>query len=254
MIVSFRHRFVFVHLERTGGTSLHSALLPFLGPQDLVADQGRRARSVNGYHKHDPAREILRKLGERTWQSFFKFTFERNPWDKIRSLYHRGYTRSLAARGLKSWPQALWGGPLAFPTWFRARVWEARLLRAGHIRLPHDYAHYADGPDVLVDFVGRYEQRTQHLEFLSERLGLPIDAELRANNQRVDRRDRDQPPEPFDPWMLAQVQKYFATDLAFLGYRFQEPSPLAPAFDRENLADRTSPSDCTMRAQRRTAA
>jgi len=51
MIVSFRHNFVFIKTQKTGGTSVEIALTPFCGPDDIVtpiAIKDERMRIANG--------------------------------------------------------------------------------------------------------------------------------------------------------------------------------------------------------------
>ena len=60
--------FVFIHIPKTGGTSLERALgLPFLN--------------------HDDAMQRQAKLGDARWQNRFKFTVIRNPYHRSVSLY-----------------------------------------------------------------------------------------------------------------------------------------------------------------------
>lgn len=51
MIVSFRHNFVFIKTQKTGGTSVEIALTPFCGPDDIVtpiAIRDERTRIADG--------------------------------------------------------------------------------------------------------------------------------------------------------------------------------------------------------------
>src|SRR4051812_23866543 len=119
MNVSHRHRFIFVRTRKTAGTSVEIALSKFCGPDDIItrdADdalrhelgypgpqndvsiplsaytfsewrrlllRGERARFKN----HTPAARIRALVGEDVWRTYFKFTIERDPWDKAISLY-----------------------------------------------------------------------------------------------------------------------------------------------------------------------
>jgi hypothetical protein len=60
--------FVFIHINKTGGSSIERALnLPF---------------------EHKTALEKRKELGLRQWEKKFKFAVIRNPWDKVVSHYH----------------------------------------------------------------------------------------------------------------------------------------------------------------------
>jgi hypothetical protein len=78
MLVSHRARAIFVHIQKTAGSSIEAALRdhdPEAGPH-LVG--GRR-------HVH--AVELRDVVGPDVWGRYFKFAFVRNPWDRLLSWY-----------------------------------------------------------------------------------------------------------------------------------------------------------------------
>ena len=52
---------------------------------------GRSAIGYGGFYSHIPAKEIRRLIGEEIWNGYYKFTIEKNPWDRQVSLYHWHY-------------------------------------------------------------------------------------------------------------------------------------------------------------------
>lgn len=66
-------RFVFIHINKTGGSSIEKALkLPF---------------------EHKTAIEKIQEIGRHEWDRRISFAVVRNPWDKVVSHYHyRVYT------------------------------------------------------------------------------------------------------------------------------------------------------------------
>jgi hypothetical protein len=224
MIVSHRHKFIFVHLGRTGGRSLTEALARHCGPRDIVTWTSGKVPGQNarGFGRHDSAREIRAKVGERVWNEYFKFTFERNPWEKIVSRYW-AYASGSGGKAYKRIWQRAFGQPLSFPAWFRMKVWQGRLLGLGHIRLPAQFRDYTDRGRIIVDFVGRVENRSAHVELLSERLGIEIHDDLCHGSEF--HHERKPYTELFDPWMQRIVERVFSRDLALLGYRFGQSAP-----------------------------
>ena len=95
MIVCHRHRFIFVHLHKTAGTSVSQALLPHLSKRDVVIGVPKHGStlpqglddSLQLLSKHSTAQHISEAVGEETWNSYFKFTFVRHPFDRLVSLY-----------------------------------------------------------------------------------------------------------------------------------------------------------------------
>jgi hypothetical protein len=100
MIISPSRNFIFIHLEKCGGTSVESALDPFLRWDDLIlgsTEFGERlqalyneryGRSNDVLWKHSTAQDIYNFLTPEGWNEFAKIAVVRNPIDIVMSLYH----------------------------------------------------------------------------------------------------------------------------------------------------------------------
>jgi hypothetical protein len=226
MIVSHKHKFIYVHLGRTGGRSLTTALARHCGPSDVISPiEGLPGRNFAGFGRHDAAREIRRKVGPAVWDGYFKFTFERNPWDKILSRYW-AYAGADEKKPYKKVYERIVGRPLGFKGWFYMKVWQGRLLGLGHIRFPRHFHCYTEKGRLIVDFVGRFECREAHLRILSQRLGLPLDTSIWIGSET--RKNRALYTEHYDEPMNRIVKSVFRKDLRFLGYAFGRPHPTDP--------------------------
>ena len=64
--------FIFVHINKTGGTSIKSAFK--IQPYDKFL-------KLNTVHKC--ASEYIKTLGRPKWDGLFSFTVVRNPWDRF---------------------------------------------------------------------------------------------------------------------------------------------------------------------------
>ena len=123
MIISHKHKFIFIKLRKTAGTSIEMALAGICGEEDIItpiSKEDEKARLELGcqgaqnydvpmryygitdwknrifkgkkkyYYNHMPATEIKANIPVDIWSDYFKFCFERNPWDKTISHYfHR---------------------------------------------------------------------------------------------------------------------------------------------------------------------
>ncbi len=121
MIISHKHKFIFLKTHKTGGTSLQIALSRHCGADDIISrihhsdqeelqkagglDQQNSKVSLTRFNNRDwfqyllrgrqqhfsehlEARNIKRWLGDDIWNSYYKFCFERNPFDKVLSYYY----------------------------------------------------------------------------------------------------------------------------------------------------------------------
>lgn len=95
MIISNSKNFLYIHLEKCGGTSIEYALKPYLDDKDIFissldfGDFDVEKYYMNNYNlwKHTPARQIKEYLNDK-WDIFYKFATVRNPTEIMISLYY----------------------------------------------------------------------------------------------------------------------------------------------------------------------
>lgn len=106
MIISHRHRFIFLKTVKTAGTSVEIALSRVCGPDDVVGvisprDEKLR-QSLGGVSaqnntspplptvasSHGRGRRARLIVGPEQWDEYTKVSVERNPWDTVVSLYY----------------------------------------------------------------------------------------------------------------------------------------------------------------------
>jgi len=68
MPINHERNFIFIHIIKTGGTSIEAKL--------------------RLHQSHKPASEYKKIVSPEIWNKYFKFAFVRNPWDKMVSQYH----------------------------------------------------------------------------------------------------------------------------------------------------------------------
>ena len=114
MQISFEHNFLFVHIPKTGGTSVRSALEPYQTdvasafPNTVLRRFGINVNHYLGgyrnfqFRKHERIKTGARRLPSNVFDAMFKFCFVRNPWDLLVSNYcyvnskkqHKRYRRT----------------------------------------------------------------------------------------------------------------------------------------------------------------
>lgn len=98
MIISPGRQFVFVHIPKTGGTSLGLALEDRAHRDDILIGDTPKAKKRRGrlrdltprgrLWKHSTLADIDGVLGADDLDRMFLFTMVRNPWDRAVSYYH----------------------------------------------------------------------------------------------------------------------------------------------------------------------
>lgn len=200
MVISHRHRFIFVKTAKTAGTSIEVFLSGVCGAEDVLTPFGRPEpghdpRNHDGFYNHMPATEIRDKVGAETWRNYVTFCVERNPWDKTLSHYHFVNGR-------------FHDGELSFD----------EFIDTGEF--PVDHPRYTDGDAVIVDRILRYEQIDRELGSLFTELGVAWPGRLAPRAKGQYRTDRRPYRAVYTPGQRDRVAQAFAFEIEQLGYRY----------------------------------
>jgi hypothetical protein len=181
MMLSYTHRFIFVHIYRTGGTSIFRALGKRFDVVEAlhntpVTEVAARLKSLGlnpeiiNLHFHASAREIRATVGEAVFAKYFKFAFVRNPFEHVLSLYL--YT-------LKH-PQQVDHAAMSRHADFKAYVFN-ELPDEPRIPGPQSNLIADEDGKLLVDFVGRYENIEADFAKVCDRIGARDVSLVRSN-------------------------------------------------------------------------
>lgn len=107
MILSHSKNFIFIHLEKTGGTAIEEALTPFLSCNDwicggwtfgmdiwrLYANHYKHDFIKHGLWKHADSKRIINHIGIEKYNSMYKFTTVRDPIKIMHSgfYFHKNF-------------------------------------------------------------------------------------------------------------------------------------------------------------------
>jgi hypothetical protein len=160
-MLSHTNRCIFVHIPKSAGTSM---IRVFSDPKKADNAEKSLMPFEPDEYKFDPPPPHFRpydyvKYGHITkelFDSYFKFAFVRNPWDRVVSEYkyrRHAHRRSFKTFLFEHFPKPSWSDEYC------------------HVIPQYDFLHDQNGT-LLVDFVGRFENLQNDFSFVCEKLNI----------------------------------------------------------------------------------
>lgn len=208
MLISESHNFLFVHVQKTAGTSVTRFLAPYaMSPSStrlnkLASDIGLvRDWRRHHFRIHSPLKRAEKILPADVFGSLFKFAFVRNPWDRLVSWYvyllrdtsHRRHQTLKEEQSFERY----------------ARVELARPNRSQWYMLER-----RDGT-LGVDFIGRFERLEEDMATICARIGIPYEPLPRANVS-----EREPYQSYYTPELAELVRQTWEHEIEVFGYTF----------------------------------
>jgi hypothetical protein len=212
MLISKKKRFIFVHVQKTAGTSLRNVLRKYA--PDACKWHGRHGHASSG----------IAEIGREQWDRYFSFGFVRNPWDRLVSHYCMITDRIAELtpeqrRQARPFKVELWNYVLHFSDDFESFLDNCTgLIRdrgcyKSFLFNQIDYLTDEQG-EVAVDFIGRFENFEADANLVLERIGIEAKVPVLNTSCRSDYRDY------YTPRTRELVARRFARDIEAFGYEF----------------------------------
>ena len=162
-------------------------------------------KQFTGFHVHAKAYEIKEKLGSTIFDCYYKFTFVRNPFDFLVSLYfYISQDENHRHHGVVS--------NMSFLEFLRWHIANNSPCQLDSVAEPHNAKR-------LVDYIGRFETLEKDLATIQERLGLEIRSNIKHKNPSLKRKSKGYKGY-YDEEGRNLVENYFRADLDLFGYDF----------------------------------
>jgi len=164
MIISHKYKFIFIKTRKVGGTSIELFLRQHLGDTDIASRLVyENCPSINCSDNNTLNHAGWSYIADRwpdEWQNYYKFTIDRNPWDKVVSAFF--YWQGRHQEG--PWP----------PTAYGFRQWAKMPNRS----FPNDWEKYTKDNRLVVDNLIPYENLHTEFSKVCNTLGIPYNNEL----------------------------------------------------------------------------
>jgi Sulfotransferase family len=232
MIISHEHKFIFLKTKKTAGTAIEAALSELCGPADVItpyreeSEQERKGRGPQnfriehplkpkrplwrkllmrperyyhpsvGFYEHMPASLVRAYVGEEVWRSYYKFAFDRNPWDRQVSWY---FYKTKSKRTRPSFEQFMQSRRRAYVD---------------------NYAIYTEGDALAVDFLGRYERLDADLNAVLDAIRVKRKLDVPRTNVNPARDNARDYRKLYNDRTRDLVGEWYAPEIELLGYEF----------------------------------
>lgn len=227
MIISHKNRFIYIQNRKVASSSIQAELSQYCGNSDVVTSNGTlNAKNDRGlwnplkdiyesrnyislkkaisnllflrkYEPHMSGRVIMRRIPLITWNSYYKFCVERNPWDKTLSYYYMKQKNP-------NFPK------MSFDEFLK-----------GYPNLCSDFDKYTS-PDgsLLVDKVIFYENMNEGLIEIFNVLNIPFKERVSFMINTQHRTDRRSYQEVYNENQKMIVTRVYKKEIDCFGYKF----------------------------------
>lgn len=215
-----KHGVWFVDIPRTSSTSIRVELGKYWGPvygkSNVIEKKYITEKVFNG---HQTAQKMSVFLGEELWERLFTFTMVRNPWDRTYSMFN--YRRKR--------------GKIPICWSFRDYVLELdrNVYNLSQGNPASEYFSYhatrcssayyisdADG-NIMVDYVAKYENRTNDLTVIASRVGIKQLGDLVVQSASPKSKHYSQ---FYDEETKDIIRSLYADDIELFSYEFEDES------------------------------
>jgi hypothetical protein len=181
--------FVFIHINKTGGTS-------------IISITGK------AYRKHLTVKDVIKYVGQKKWDKVYKFTVVRNPWAKVVSQYKFRTKTNKSKLGDR---------PLSFKDWvIKVFVEKDKFYYGGRPLLYIPQVEWLkDRNDKIdIDRVLRFENLNEEFKEVAEIVGISPNLPHLNSTKKADYRDF------YDKETKQIIDNWFAEDILTFGYQF----------------------------------
>ena len=188
-----RSDIIFVHIPKTAGTSIRFAF------------DFNKPNKKKGIRKHYTCKEVISLIGREKWDQSFKFTFIRDPWERLYSFY----LFQLRKETVREKSFKLFVLEDIVPLLEKTNLTERPNI------FPQTFWLADENEELNFDFIGRFENLDSDFDKLSKKISIntTLDHKNKSGNSKTYKGF-------YDKEMIELVNNYYRQDIEAFGYSF----------------------------------
>jgi hypothetical protein len=217
MLISYSHKFIFIHIAKAAGLSIREALKKYcqepeqfkiIRPPRKLGDKPNPLYEMwEAFLLHQQASAIQKELTREVYDSFYTFAFVRNPWDWQVSMYNfilqeTSHTKHKLVKSMSGFAEYL--------EWV---VNTKKPYAKGAPKYQKEMICNFNG-ELIVDFVGRYETLEQDFNHVCRVL------DIRPSLPHLNRTGHKDYRSYYNEKTKKIVAEHFKEDIEMFGYTF----------------------------------
>lgn len=215
-MISHKHKCIFIHIPKCAGTTIKYLLFP----DEPISWKDTDYDKLHGwcpkrkfFMQHATSEQLLQTglVSEEVWNSYFKFTFIRNPWDRAVSDYFWLMRDQKIKDSFKNY--LLKSGK------FKNILQDKNTFyyRGDHTKPQTSFFDF-DG-NFKLDFIGRFEKFNEDLKEICKTIKIDYDPELHINKSKKRKRHYSM---YFNNELKQIFNNSYEDDIKQLGYEFEK--------------------------------
>ena len=213
MIISHKHKFVFIAVPKTATATIREALKTH---SDIIGE------SIDPpYDWHPRAVDLKKHFHKKKWDwnKYFKFAFVRNPWDRLNSEYLYRKKRISVFKDKQDKPKYIIESEKMFRNVDNFAKWvKSEYINTQNPCFPNQCKYLMEtNNELLVDFVGKFENLQQDFNIVCDKIGIE-----RQTLQHKNKTKHKFYTEYYDEEARQIVAEVYADEIKCFDYEFGE--------------------------------
>lgn len=205
MFISHKYKFIFIKTRKTAGSSIEKIFLDnikdnfYFGGMPPEKLQPILPDGFSNTVKEHSGYDVIKKMFPNEWKNYYKFTIERNPWDKTVSNFHF----------VQNWkPKKTKNG------------FEDFVLNPKNKFFLDDWSLYTHKNKICVDYVIEYNNLEEGFQKVCNTIGFPYNNQLANTRLKSSFRPKKKYIDYYNEETKNKVAKCYNKSIEYFGYTF----------------------------------